>query len=128
MVDAPVRVIAAVIQSDGRYLVAQRPAHHRHGELWEFPGGKVEAGETDLQATRRELDEELRVHVLEVGEVLAEHRDPGTRFHVVFLEATIQGQPVAVEHTDLAWRTPAELADLPMAPSDARFVAQLVGS
>ena len=55
------RVLATVIRRDGRLLVCQRPSHKRHGGLWEFPGGKVEPGESDLAASRRELAEELGV-------------------------------------------------------------------
>ena len=62
-----VRVIAAVVWRGDRLLVCQRPAHKRHGGLWEFPGGKVEAGESDAAAARRELREELGVEVTAVG-------------------------------------------------------------
>jgi 8-oxo-dGTP pyrophosphatase MutT (NUDIX family) len=48
-------VVAAVIERDGRLLVCQRPAHKRHGGLWEFPGGKCDPGESDAEAARREL-------------------------------------------------------------------------
>ena len=67
----PVRVVAAVIEraSDegARLLVCRRPAHKRHGGLWEFPGGKVEAGEDLLHAARRELAEELALETETAG-------------------------------------------------------------
>ena len=50
--------MAAVIERDGKLLVCRRPGHKRHGGLWEFPGGKLEPGETIVDAARRELDEE----------------------------------------------------------------------
>src|SRR5262249_15198793 len=59
--------LAAVIERDGRYLVCQRRAHKRHGSLWEFPGGKVEPGESLMQAAFRELQEELGMRATEVG-------------------------------------------------------------
>jgi mutator protein MutT len=61
------RVVAAVIQRNDQYLLCQRPAHKRHGGLWEFPGGKVHDGETDFDAISRELTEELEVGVVRVG-------------------------------------------------------------
>src|SRR5690606_20769929 len=62
-----IRVLAAVIRRDGRWLVCRRPAHKRHGGLWEFPGGKLEPGESLLEAATRELEEELAVRVTGVG-------------------------------------------------------------
>jgi 8-oxo-dGTP diphosphatase len=52
-----VRVLAAVVRRGDRYLVARRPAHKRHGGMWEFPGGKVEDGESTDQALQREVEE-----------------------------------------------------------------------
>src|SRR5215218_9542027 len=122
MLAASVRVIAAVVSDGDRLLVCQRPLHKRHGGLWEFPGGKCEPGESDAQVAARELREELGVSVLAVGdEELAIH-DPGSPYEIVFVPVTIAGEPVCHEHTALAWGTPAELARLPLAPSDRRFV------
>lgn len=119
---SPVRVIAAVIQNDHRYLVCQRPAEKRHGRLWEFPGGKVEPGETDLEAARRELAEELGVAVSEVGRTLFSIADEGSHFHIEFTPTRIQGEPQALEHTEIRWLRLTELSSVPLAPSDARFV------
>jgi mutator protein MutT len=63
-----IRVIAAVLARGEKLLVCQRPPHKRHGGLWEFPGGKVEAGEDDETAARRELAEELGIEVESVGD------------------------------------------------------------
>ncbi|HSG49130.1 MAG TPA: NUDIX domain-containing protein, partial [Longimicrobiales bacterium] len=57
-------VIAAVIHRDGRYLVGRRPDDKRHGGLWEFPGGKLDPGESWLEAARRELSEELEMDAM----------------------------------------------------------------
>lgn len=123
-----VRVLAAVIARDGRLLVARRPAHARHGRLWEFPGGKVEPGESDEVAIARELREELDVRTLDVGPVRFERRDPGSPYVIVFRDVTIDGAPTPHEHDALAWAAPAELAAYALAPSDAAFVAHLLSA
>ena len=120
-----IRVIAAVVVRDGRWLLAKRPAHKRHGGLWEFPGGKLEAGETDAQAAARELDEELNVTVVGVGPVLFEQSDPGSPFLIVYRQVEAEGQPAAVEHDELRWVTADEAARLNLAPADAAFVAHM---
>lgn len=121
-----IRVIAAVISDGDRLLVCQRPLHKRHGGLWEFPGGKIEPGESDLDAARRELREELGVEVLAVGSEALTLHDPGSSFRIVFRTASIAGTPVCHEHTALVWRAPSELLALRLAPSDRRFVESLL--
>ena len=126
MTPATVRVVAAVIADGDRLLVCQRPAHKRHGGLWEFPGGKREPGESDAEAAARELREELGVDVTAVGaELLAVH-DEGSPYLIAFVEVAIAGTPECHEHTALVWGTPRELAALPLAPSDQRFVEALL--
>ena len=115
-------VLAAVIERDGNYLVCQRAEHKRHGTLWEFPGGKVEAGETYFEAARRELAEELDVRVLSVGPAIFSVPDPGSEFLIEFVPTTIQGRPTCLEHMDLRWISLPDLALLELAPSDRRFV------
>jgi 8-oxo-dGTP diphosphatase len=122
------RVLAAVIERDGYYLVCQRPAHKRHGNLWEFPGGKVEAGETQFEATHRELAEELDVRVLSVRSAIFAVADPGSDFLIEFVPTTIEGSPRCLEHLDLQWLSPADLQSLKLAPSDRRFVDFLLSS
>lgn len=119
---ALISVLAAVIERNGHYLVCQRPAHKRHGRLWEFPGGKVETGETHFEAARRELAEELDVRVLSVDSVLFSIADPGTEFQIEFVPTMIQGSPQRLEHMDLKWTALPDLASLDLAPSDRRFV------
>jgi len=118
----PIRVIAAVIRSDDRMLVGQRPPHKRHGGLWEFPGGKCENGESDAEAIQRELAEELAVDVIAVGQQLYAIHDPGSQFLIAFVPVEVQGQLTCLEHSELRWGTLDELALLPLAPSDRRFV------
>jgi mutator protein MutT len=125
---APVPVIAAVIRRDGRYLVGRRPDEKRHGGLWEFPGGKVDPGESWLDAAHRELGEELGMEAVSVGRLLLEVADPGSPYVIVFVEVEAAGEPVPTEHSAVGWYTPNELAALALAPADARFVAKLQGT
>ncbi len=123
----PITVIAAVIARDGRYLVGRRPDEKRHGGLWEFPGGKVDAGESWLEATGRELGEELGMGVAAMGNLLLTVGDEGSSYVIHFLEVHASGDPLPTEHTAVGWYTPDELAELPLAPADARFVSRLRG-
>lgn len=118
-------VVAAVIARRGRYLVGRRPPEKRHGGLWEFPGGKLDPGEDWLEAVRRELREELRMEASAVGRLLLEVADPGSPFVISFVEVDATGDPTPLEHCAVGWYTPNELASLPLAPADARFVSRL---
>jgi 8-oxo-dGTP diphosphatase len=120
--DSTIRVLAAVIRKEGRWLVCRRPLHKRHGGLWEFPGGKVEPNETDLEAARRELREELEVEVIAAGQELFAIRDPNSPFLIAFIEVAIEGNPVCSEHLELRWCARPELDTLVLAPSDRQFV------
>ena len=122
MSDSVIRVIAAVVARGDELLVCKRPLEKRHGGLWEFPGGKCEAGESDLEATRRELREELGVDVIDVGDEELTIADPGSQFLIAFLPVRIAGKPICREHIALRWGKPSELAALALAPSDRRFV------
>lgn len=117
-----IRVIAAVITDGDCLFVCQRPPHKRHGGLWEFPGGKCEPGESDAEAASRELREELGVAVTAVGAELVAFHDPGSPFLIAFVPVQIVGEPVCHEHSALRWGTLEELTELPLAPSDRRFV------
>ncbi len=120
-----IRVVAAVIRNESSMLLCQRPAHKRHGGLWEFPGGKMESGESPLEATRRELAEELGVAVSSVGEILFSIHDPGSPFVIEFYPTEIAGEPQCLEHASLAWVSLDQARGLPLAPSDRRFVEHL---
>lgn len=123
MPDQIIRVVAAVIQTDDKFLIGQRPKHKRHGSLWEFPGGKLLAKESLFDATKRELKEELDVEVIKIGHVLYANRDEGSPFVIEFVETKISGTPKPLEHSALEWVTRATLQTMKLAPTDAKFVS-----
>lgn len=123
--DALTPVLAAVIHRGDRYLLARRPLHKRHGGLWEFPGGKLEPGESWLDAARRELREELAIEVKAVGEPVYRRRDPASSFEIVFVEVEIEGDPEAIEHEEVRWVRVAEMGGMDLAPADAAFAERL---
>jgi 8-oxo-dGTP diphosphatase len=126
MTQEKIQVMAAVITRDDQFLLCERPAHKRHGGLWEFPGGKVEPGETQFSAVQRELHEELGVDVTAVGKVEFSIADPGSEFIIQFLRVAIVGEPQCLEHASLAWVSSAELLVLPLAPSDRHYAMHLL--
>ena len=115
-------VVAVVIERDNKLLVCQRPANKRHGLLWEFPGGKLEAEETFFEAARRELFEELSLHVTTSGALLFTIRDEASGFQINFLQVDATGEPTLNEHAAMKWCTLSELGELDLAPSDRSFV------
>jgi 8-oxo-dGTP diphosphatase len=120
---------AALVDVDGRVLIGQRPPGKQLAGLWEFPGGKVEAGESPEACLIRELQEELGVtvtHACLAPFVFASHAYDS--FHLLmplYLVRRWSGTVVAREHAALAWVKPAKLSDYEMPPADAPLVAWL---
>ena len=105
-----IEVVAALIRNNGKFMICQRPENKSRALLWEFPGGKVEAGETKEVALARECREELDIE-LSVGAVFAESTFvyPDISVHLTLLEAKIiRGEPKLLEHKDVRWITPEE--------------------
>ena len=122
-----VMVAAGLIEDGNNVLVAQRMPHDRYGLLWEFPGGKIEAGETAGQALARELMEELGVSV-QVGELVTVYEDeiPELKITVHLLRCRIvAGEPQCRECHALRWVTGAQLEQLALAPADRKAAAWL---
>jgi 8-oxo-dGTP diphosphatase len=126
-VQSPRVIVAAVIMTNGRVLACERSAPPEVAGRWEFPGGKVERGETDAQALARECLEELGVRV-EVGErvgpdvPLAHGRAVLRVFRVTLLNGDV---PRALEHTAMRWLGPAELTSVRWLPADKPIVTEL---
>ena len=129
MVKTLIVAACALVDIDGRVLIGRRPEGKQLAGLWEFPGGKVEAGETPEACLIRELAEELGIevtHACLAPFVFASHAYP--TFHLLmplFLCRRWDGFVTAREHAELAWAKPDRLADYPMPPADAPLVAWL---
>ena len=122
-------VAVALVDADGRVLIAERPEGKSMAGLWEFPGGKLDPGETPEAALIRELAEELGVdtHASCLAPIsFASHAYE--RFHLLmplYVCRKWQGEPTPREGQRLAWVYPARLADYPMPPADKPLVAAL---
>ena len=113
-------VVAGFLRRGDTFLLCQRPPYMNGGGQWEFPGGKLEPGETVAQALERELMEELRIQVRAFGQ-LAETRYAYPKFtiHLILLEAKLErGEPALVEHTALRWVTAEQAKTLELCPAD----------
>ena len=119
----------ALVDPDGRVLIAQRPPGKPMAGLWEFPGGKVEAGERPEATLIRELREELGIVVNEAclaPLTFASHAYPD--FHLLmplFVCRRWEGTVTALEGQQLAWVRPNKLRDYPMPPADEPLVSHL---
>ncbi|MFN1130609.1 pyrimidine (deoxy)nucleoside triphosphate diphosphatase [Lelliottia nimipressuralis] len=113
-------VVAAILEKDGKILLAQRPAQADQAGMWEFAGGKVEAGETQPEALIRELREELGIEALPVQYVASHQREVSGR--LIHLHAwhvpSFSGDVVAHYHSRLVWCTPQEAFAYDLAPAN----------
>lgn len=131
MADVPLLLVAAaaLVDVDGRVLLARRPPGRPMAGLWEFPGGKVRNGETPEAALVRELREELGIGVTESGLVpftFSSHAYDG--FHLLmplYVCRAWEGLVTAREDQELEWARTRDMADFPMPPANAPLVAML---
>jgi 8-oxo-dGTP diphosphatase len=123
-----VRVVAAVVRERGRILVTRRLPGGPLGGLWEFPGGKVEAGESEREALAREIGEELGCEVA-VGRELFRHDHDYPHVHVdlAFYECTLApgATPRCLAVAEIAWVLPEELARREFCPADVPVLARV---
>ncbi|MFZ3389115.1 pyrimidine (deoxy)nucleoside triphosphate diphosphatase [Buttiauxella gaviniae] len=113
-------VVAAIIEQNGKILLARRPESGDQAGLWEFPGGKVDGTESQPEALVRELAEELAIYAT-VGDYVASHQREvsGRIIHLhAWHVAQFHGEMKALCHSELAWCLPAEAFDYDLAPAD----------
>ncbi|CNI81084.1 MULTISPECIES: pyrimidine (deoxy)nucleoside triphosphate diphosphatase [Yersinia] len=113
-------VVAAIIEQNGKILLAQRDSHRDQAGMWEFPGGKVEAGESQQQALIRELAEELNIRAT-VAEYIATNQwdspKDRIRLHAWHID-NFSGELVLNCHSALVWLAPEDAYNYPLAPAD----------
>jgi 8-oxo-dGTP diphosphatase len=123
------RVVAAVIENEGLFLACRRAEHKSLSGFWEFPGGKVEPGESDQEALARELEEELGIQV-EVGSFICKSTSDasGTEIEMFTYLCKLNSLPPtsSSDHDKLVWVLRSGLADLEWPPLDIPVVEVLV--
>jgi len=123
----PLAVTAAIIEANGRVLIARRGEGGARGGRWEFPGGKVGKGESDVAALEREIREELGVTV-SVGR-LTDRVDwsyPDARIELrAYACSILAGEPTAIEHAEIRWVRPEDLTDYDLCEADVPIARRL---
>lgn len=120
-------VTAAIIRRDGKILICQRPANKNCGLLWEFPGGKIEAGETGEQCIIRECQEELSVTLSverKLTDIVPEYPDRTMHLHFYICEIAA-GSLILTEHNNLAWVDNVEILDYNFCPADKKMLDKI---
>jgi len=119
----------ALVDTDGRVLLAQRPPGKSMAGMWEFPGGKIESGETPEACIQREMKEELGVVLCDrCFAPLTFVSHTYENFHllmVLYIARRWEGIPTPLEGQQLTWRRPGDMGSLPMPPADVPLVAAL---
>jgi A/G-specific adenine glycosylase len=122
-----VEVVAAVIEEDGLFLLTRRLAGTHLAGMWEFPGGKIEPGETHAAALRREIREELGLEI-EVGQLITTVKHAYTHFKITlhaFCCRLLEGEPRALGVADWRWVTLAEVDAFPFPRTDLKIIEVL---
>jgi 8-oxo-dGTP diphosphatase len=126
-----IRVVGAMLQNDeGRYLITQRPPKASLPLLWEFPGGRVEEGETDAQALAREIREEMGVEVTVLEEAMHTHHEyPNYDIDFRVFRCRLKDQKAPIQHLrvhDHRWVTLEEMSQYRFPDADAKTLAKLL--
>lgn len=123
-----VQVVAAIIEREGRILICRRTAQQSHALKWEFPGGKVEPGETVEQAVERELEEELGIRGACGAEITRyEYTYPGKNpILLIFFRVTeFEGEPANLIFHEMCWEPAQKLAGFDFLEGDLAFIGAL---
>ncbi|WP_438434910.1 8-oxo-dGTP diphosphatase MutT [Gorillibacterium sp. sgz500922] len=123
-----IEVAAAIIANDrGQILIARRKAGKAQGGLWEFPGGKLEPGESAAECLKRELMEEMGIGIRPTALFGVNEHDYGShRIRLTAYEAEYEGGPIVlVDHDEYRWADLAELGQFAFAPADVPFIERL---
>lgn len=122
-----VDVVAAIIRRDQKILITQRRGDVHLAGLWEFPGGKVEPGESRKAALQREIREELGVEITVDREFFTvDHDYPSKSVRLFFFDCSImRGEPQALDVADMRWVKPSELKDFEFPAADVELIRKL---
>jgi 8-oxo-dGTP diphosphatase len=130
MANREIRVVAAVIEREGKYLITQRREEAVLPMLWEFPGGRVNEGETDETALKREIRERVGVDV-EVGDRVAERHHAYDGYEVTLClfacKLPREADPMPVRVREVKWVGSGEFSSYPFPPADQKTMDQLLG-
>ena len=124
-----ITVVAAVIEQDNRFFLSRRQAGVHLEGMWEFPGGKVDPGESHDQALRREIREELDADV-DVHDLVFEtrHEYPDRAITLFFYRCSLRGEPRPLIGQEMRWVPRVELASLGFPPADAELITRLTAA
>jgi mutator protein MutT len=125
---APIVVVCGLLQQEEKFLLVQRGAQQQHAFQWEFPGGKVEAGEEAAAALQREWQEELGVEI-QVGAALPSvlvKKSPFTILLLPFYCQLVRGRIVLTEHVQQAWCSPEEALKKELSWGDRRILERII--
>ena len=120
-----VQVVAAIIERDGRILIGQRQPEQSHPLKWEFPGGKLEPGESPQQALTRELEEELAIRDARGPEIIRyEFTYPGKKpiMLIFFRVSEYEGEPQNLIYREMRWEPRAKLPEFDFVEGDREFI------
>ena len=124
------QVVAGILEREGKILVGQRQPGQSHALEWEFPGGKVEPGETPEQALARELEEELGIRNASGGEILRydySYPDKPPITLIFFRVCSWEGEPQHLNYSEMRWERPERLGDYSFVAGDERVLREICG-